>query len=85
MILGSHLCGDERTPLLEVAYAEVSPRNSCFVLGNRCWGANSTDEYRTVLIYTFCRGTCRQKMNQFLAVDREIVKKMDYEVQDILG
>ena len=48
------------------------------------WGANSTDEYRTTLIYTFCRGTCRQGKNQILAVDREIVK-MGYEVQNILG
>ena len=71
----------------EVTYAEVSPRDCCFVLGNyyHCGGANNTDEYRTALIYTFCRGTHRQEENQFLTVDREIVKKMDYEVQNILG
>ena len=88
VILGLHLRDDERAPLpKEVTYAEMSPSDCCFVLGNcyRCGGANSTDEYRTALIYTFCRGTCRQEKNQFLAVDSEIVKKMDYEVQDILG
>lgn len=63
------------------SHAEVNHRDCCFVLGNcyHCGGANSTDEYRTTLIYAFCRGTCRQERNQFLAVDREIMKKMDYE------
>lgn len=88
VILGSHLWDDEHAPLPEgVTYAEMSPSDCCFVLGNcyYCGGANSTDEYRTALIYAFRRGTCRQEKNQFLAVDREILKKMDYKVQDILG
>lgn len=89
VVPGSHVWDDDRKPdPSEITYGEMDPGDALLMLGN-CYhgaGANSTaDEYRSVIVSLFCKGVNRQEENQFLAVDMETVRKMDYDVQDLLG
>lgn len=66
----------------------MDPGDALLVLGNTYHGAGAnitTDQFRSVVVSLFCKGVYRAEENQFLAVDRETVKKMDHDVQDLLG
>lgn len=85
----SHTWDDKRKPREdEVTYGEMEAGDAILMLGN-CYhgaGANKTkDEYRSVVVSLFCKGMLRSEENQFLAVPRELVEKMDHDVQDLLG
>jgi len=89
IVLRSHTWDDERKPdPKDVVYGEMDAGDALFMLGN-CYhgaGANVTaDQFRIVVVTLFCKGVCRQEENQFLAVSMEQAKKMDYDVQDLLG
>lgn len=86
---GSHVWDDERKPHpSEVTYGEMDPGDALLMLGNTYHGAGAnvtTDEFRSVVVTLLCKGVYRQEENQFLAADMETVRKMDYDVQDLLG
>lgn len=89
IVLRSHTWDDERKPdPADVVYGEMEAGDALLMLGN-CYhgaGANVTaDQFRSVIVSLFCKGTYRQEENQFLAVDIETAKKMDHDVQDLLG
>lgn len=49
-------------------------------------GTNSTKDEKRLVFATFSvRGFLRQEENQFLAVDREIAKKLDQPIQAFMG
>jgi hypothetical protein len=89
IVLGSHGWDDVRKPTVdEVSYGEMDTGDALLMLGN-CYhgaGANVTnDSFRSVVVTLFCKGVYRSVENQFLAVSQEQAKKLDPEVQDLLG
>lgn len=85
----SHIWDDKRKPLeSECTYGELDPGDGILMLGNVYHGAGAnktTNVFRNVIITLFCKGVNRAEENQFLAVDKETVKGMDWDVQDLLG
>ncbi|OCK83503.1 hypothetical protein K432DRAFT_272413, partial [Lepidopterella palustris CBS 459.81] len=70
---GSHIWDDKSKPAFpdEIAFAELEPGDTVFVLGNyyHAASANTTaDSFRSVILSLICKGMYRSEENQFLAV-----------------
>ena len=88
VIPGSHLWDDKRVPTIEEAIPAVMKKGSGLIyLGSlyHAGGENKSQEQRTALAFSFCRGYLRQEENQYLVVPKSTVLKYPKEVQDLLG
>lgn len=88
VIPGSHLWDDKRVPQLEEATPVIMKKGSGLIYCGSLYhagGENITNEARTAIAFSFCRGYLRQEENQYLVVPRETVLKYPKEVQDLLG
>ncbi|TCB54789.1 phytanoyl-CoA dioxygenase family protein [Acinetobacter terrae] len=88
VIPGSHLWDDQRIPKKEEAIPAVMKKGSGLIYCGSLYhagGENRSNEARTAIAFSICRGYLRQEENQYLVVPREIVLKYPKEVQDLLG
>ena len=93
VIPGSHKWDDERVPRIEeAAYAEMDPGDAMiFLSGTRhAGGANTVSNdsglaRRVMFSYFFARGYLRQEENMLVSIPRDVVLKMDPEMQRLIG
>ncbi len=89
VVPGSHLWDDQRRPLLEETVPAVMKRGSGLIYVGSVYhggGANRTkDMPRSALHVSLTRGYLRQEENQYLVVPKEIVRRYDTRVQQLLG
>lgn len=94
VIPGSHLWNDERLPLEEeAAYAEMEPGSALIFLSatRHAGGANKIQDPRDPLArrvmfgYFFAKGYLRQEENMLVSIPREVVLKLDPDMQALIG
>ena len=88
VIPGSHKWGDDRAPKRsEAVPTEMAAGSALIWLGGTYHGGgtNTTDAPRTGITITFDLGYLRQEENQYLALDRTVVKALPDHVQRLLG
>lgn len=90
VIPGSHLWDDDREPMWEdgVAFAEMEPGSALCFLGSvyHAGGENTTaDQWRHLYAVAFLRGYLRQEENQYLAVQKEVAKRLPLQIQELIG
>jgi ectoine hydroxylase-related dioxygenase (phytanoyl-CoA dioxygenase family) len=94
VIPGSHLWDDERMPTdSEAAYAEMEPGSALIFLSStrHAGGANRIKDVRDPLArrvmfsYFFAKGYLRQEENMLVSIPREVVLKMEPEMQALIG
>ena len=88
LIPGSHLWNDAREPKEnELIVAGMSPGSVLLYTGGvlHGGGANQSTEPRTGVAVHYSLGWLRQVENQYLAADKESVKKMPERLQRLMG
>ena len=94
VIPGSHKWDDERIPSEdEAAYAEMEPGSALVFLSSarHAGGANKIKDptsplaRRVMFSYFFAKGYLRQEENMLVSIPREVVLKMDPEMQALIG
>jgi ectoine hydroxylase-related dioxygenase (phytanoyl-CoA dioxygenase family) len=94
VIPGSHKWDDERLPLEEeAAYAEMEPGSALIFLSStrHAGGANKIKDpkdplaRRVMFSYFFAKGYLRQEENMFLSIPRDVILRMDPEMQALIG
>ena len=94
MIPGSHKWDDERLPRDdEAVYAEMEPGSALIFLSStrHAGGANRIQDPRDPLArrvmfsYFFAKGYLRQEENMLVSIPREVVLRMDPEMQALIG
>jgi ectoine hydroxylase-related dioxygenase (phytanoyl-CoA dioxygenase family) len=88
-IPGSHLWGHEQEPDESlVKYAEME-KGDAFLMLSSCFHAGSAnttaDQERLIFSTLMTRGTLRQEENQYLALDRQVMRDLPVEIQKIAG
>ena len=88
VIPGSHLWDDTRIPQPEETVPAIMKKGSGLIYCGSLYhagGENKSNEPRTAIAFSFCRGYLRQEENQYLVVPREIVLQYPKNIQDLLG
>ncbi len=88
VVLGSH-----RWAAMPAApYPEGEPvemaRGDALIWNGSLWhtaGANRTDEPRPALTVNYCAGFLRQQVNQQLSIPRELVRRFDPRLRELIG
>jgi ectoine hydroxylase-related dioxygenase (phytanoyl-CoA dioxygenase family) len=89
LIPGSHLASEPPNPLeyYDSIPAEMT-KGSVLVWVGSLWhggGANTTDQRRVGIAMNYCAGYVRQQENQQLGIPREIARKFDRRLQELVG
>lgn len=77
-----------KVDIQEPSIATEMPKGSVMIWDGAVWhggGANSTDDIRFGLSLNFCRGWIRQQENQYLAMDRDVLRALPRLLQRLLG
>ena len=94
VIPGSHKWDDERLPRDdEAVYAEMEPGSALIFLSStrHAGGANKIQDpqdplaRRVMFSYFFAKGYLRQEENMLVSIPRDVVLKMDPEMQALIG
>lgn len=88
-IPGSHLWGHEQAPDESLCeYAELEKGDAFLMLSSIFHGGSanhSNDEERLIFAAFMTRGWLRQEENQYLTYEKEVMKKLPVDVQQIAG
>ena len=88
-IPGSHLWEHEREPDDDLVEYATLRKGDAFMMFASCYhggGANQTEDQERLLFSCFMtRGWLRQEENHYLAIDKETMRKLPIEVQQVCG
>lgn len=88
-IPGSHLWSHETEPVDELCSYATLDKGDAFIMFASCYhggGANTTKDQERLLFSCFMtRGWLRQEENQYLSIDKEVMKTLPVEIQEKAG
>jgi len=88
LIPKSHLWGDRKPTKDDKVISAVMPKGSAIFYGGTFWhggGANVSDAARMALTAQYCEPWLRQQENLMMAIPKDIVRKLDPQLQSLLG
>ncbi|QBR72231.1 hypothetical protein CU048_14175 [Beijerinckiaceae bacterium] len=88
VVAGSHRWQEKPEPPFVESNAIEMPAGSALVWNGSLWhtaGENRTTAERPALTINYCAGFLRQQVNQQLSLPRELVRRLDPRLQELIG